>query len=160
MKKVVGLVVFFAICGGIWFWGAREISKDPGIPVFLAFGKAKDGTMDLIWVVDMAMPRREGPKIDAKGNQLWDLWVPDHFKVYDESGTHLELERAGGSQLFNETKIPGAPEFYLRAKVQAGKKYTFDYVPQVTEAKIYRHTFVAPGEQQTMERTMFALVEK
>ena len=70
----------------------------------------------------------------------------------------MEIARTGQSLLFDESKIPGAPEFYLRAKLQTGKKYTFDYVPRIHEPKCYRYQFDAPSEKTKVTRMTLPLV--
>lgn len=157
MKGMIIFAVFLAVCGGIGYWALEATNEDPGFPVWIAFGYPGEGTIDLVWAVDLVMPLREGPKLNTQGRQRWDEWVTDHFKVYDESGEELLIERTGQSELFDPNKIRSTPEFYLRTKLQAGKSYALDYIPRIKEGKTYRHKFVAPSEQQKMVRTTVPL---
>ncbi len=160
MKGLIILFVVGVAACGVIVWLTQWGMSDPGIGVALAFGNPDEGTIEMHVAIDMGMPRRERPRANIKGTLLWDEWVADHFDLRDGNGQPVEITRIGYSMLIPEQKVGGAPEFYLKAVLQGGVSYTFDYIARKADAHLYRRTFVAPADTQQMKRWNFEPTER
>lgn len=157
MKALGGLVAMGIIaCVGGWFVMGK-MNADQGYTFANAFGNKDGETIEMHLAIPIAMP--EGPKLDERGNPLWDEWVADHFNLTSDSGDKLEIERLAHSLIIPEHKIGGSPEFYLKPKLHVGTKYTFDFIPYSTGKKKYRMEFTAPAAQTELKRDNFNLVK-
>lgn len=156
-RALIGLAVIAVV--GFWFT-TRAMTKEGGRSVLVAFGNVVEDTIEIHTGVEMGMVRREGPRLDRQANPLWEEWVQEHWKVRDATGAELPIERIGQTLLIDVNKVPGAPEFFLKIKLQRGKQYTFDYIPARAESKCYRWTFTAPDSQKPMHRPTWEPAER
>jgi hypothetical protein len=159
-----GLLVMLALAlafgGFIVWWSSAQLEADPGEYVALAFGKATDEKIQIDVAVSIAMPRREGPRVDDRtGAVYWQEWVDEHFDLRDDSDEKVRLLRSGYSELMSDREVGGSPEFYLTAKLKPNLHYTFDYIPVLAGGVQYRYDFIAPAEATPMERRHFAPYE-
>lgn len=156
MKALVALVVIGGIvCLGGW-WIMSEATKDPGVPIAIAFGNPKGQEIELHVVVAMGMTSTERPSTNLRtGAVEWGEWVDEHFDLHAESGDKVPLKFRNGSELIPAHKAGGVPEGYLFGKVRPDTKYTFDYIPKAAESKRYRYVFAAPAEPLSIQRVTF-----
>ncbi len=103
----------------------------------------------------MGMTLRERPKLTEKGDPHWVEWVEEHWKIMDESGESLPIQRMGHSMLITDDEAKSVPEFYIKARLVCGKPYTIEYKPKRAEERCYRYIVTAPAEQQKVTRTQF-----
>ena len=159
MRMWSGVGLLAAMAAGLLWWILAQPGKDQGMGLAMAYGNVKDdGSIEVVTAIDMPMTIRDGPRLDERGNQMWPEWVTDHFSLRDASDTPVELTRIGHSPLVDERYVGGAPDFYLQAMLRIGAKYTFDYRPKLSGAKVYRLVFTAPAEKQRVARPTFELV--
>lgn len=150
---VVGVILITSM---YFFYGARQQARGrESLPV--AFGPPSAGAAELNLAVGMNLPRRDPPKLKFAKIQ-WDQWVDEHFELKDATGAKVKLQRTNFSQLMNDQKAGGTPEFFLKAMVTPGTSYTLDYLP-VVNGERFRYAFTAPAAAQEAERAVFLLVD-
>ncbi len=161
MKGLVVLGLIGVVGIGVTFWLMKECTSDQGISITLACGNPNDGTVAMHAAMDMGIMRREGLRQapDVSEDVLWREWLDEHFQLRDAAGESVHIERVGQSLLINVNKMPGAPDFFLTARLRSGETYSFDYKPWRAKATKYRHTFVAPADKTEMKRWNFELAE-
>ena len=161
MKPLIWLVAIGGLGLIAFFWMSSVMTGDQGIGITLAYGNIQGDLIEVNAAVDMGITRREGPRIDPNRSEqeLWEEWLTEHFDLRDDSGARVELKRVGQSLLMDVMKMPGAPDFFLTAKLRTRVQYSFDYIPRRAESARYRYTFVAPAEKTGMKRRTFELVD-
>ncbi len=163
MKAIVILAVILVILGaGIWGYIMRESMRDQGCWVACAYGNDEDSNIEMHVMIEMGMVVRDRPRLDDKGEPLWNEWISDHFDLRDASDEAVPFTRIGWSSLIDDEKSFAVPEFYAKYTLQKGSKYTFDFVPsvRVEKQRHYRYCFTAPGEPKKMHREVFEFVRK
>ncbi len=70
----------------------------------------------------------------------------------------MPLSRVGQSLLINATDVGGSPEFYLKAMLKPGAKYSFTYLRRGDADTKYRYDFTAPSAKTRMQRVNFKRV--
>lgn len=155
MRGIVGLFVVGLLAAGVTIYFSKKMSEDPGQLTAIAFGEPHAGEMEFHVAVDLGTVQSEGPKLMPNGVPLWDQWLEEKFDLRDESGTRVPFTRISQSALMKDIKVGGAPEFYLRAMVKPGVKYTFIYTKRIDEGLKYRHEFSAPTARTDMQRVNF-----
>lgn len=152
MRGLIGLAIIGVLaCLGMW-WVMSEFYKDQGVPVALAMGNPKDGTVEFHAVVAMGMSSTERPRMTLKGGLLWDEWVDEHFDLRDASGERVPLRFRISSGLIPDHKTGGTPEGYVIGRVKSGVQHDFDYIPRRNESQRYRYTFTAADGDVPMKR--------
>jgi hypothetical protein len=155
-----GLLVMLALAivfaGVVVWWSSAQLEADPGEYIALAFGNPAEDEIQIDVAVSIAMPRREGPRVDQRsGAVYWQEWVDEHFDLRDDSAAKVRLMRSGSSRLMSDREVAGSPEFYLTGKLRPNAHYTFDYIPILADGLRYRYDFIAPGVATPMERRHF-----
>lgn len=160
MKGLIGfgVVALAALCGVFWYLGS-QMGEDNDLPFGMAASKPQNGECELLFVVSMAMPRIQGPKLD-RGAVMWDKWVAEHFQLRDKNGKLYSMTRSmhGNSALISDQQAMN-PEFYLRALVPPGE-YTIDYIPVLEEKRRMRLKFTIGNEGMPFERRSLRTVSK
>jgi hypothetical protein len=111
-------------------------------------------------LVTLAMPRREGPRVDrVTGAVYWQEWVDEHFDIRDPDGEKVLLRRSHFSRLITERDARTTPEFYLTGKLRPDVDYTFDYIPFRAGNLKYHYEFTAPNVETRTRRQLFDPVE-
>ena len=161
MKGLIVLGLIGVVGVGLIFWMMQKSTGDQGISIAVACGNPGDGTVEINAAMDMGIMRREGLRqaVDVPLAVLWPEWVEEHFQLCDAAGKSVRLERVGQSLLINVNRMPGAPDFFLTARLRSGETYSFDYKPWRAKTTKYRHTFVAPADKTEMKRWNFELAE-
>ena len=142
----VGFGVVIALAFGLHWFLLREMNKDLGRNVLVAFGIPEEGEIQMHLSVTTGTYMRDPPRLGPHDRPLVLEWIDEHFSLHDDSGTRLRLKRHGSSGLLAKSKATISSEFYLIANLQQGKEYTLDFVPEVRRGDKYRHVFTAPSE--------------
>jgi len=160
MKGVIGLafvVVAIGVVANMFF--TRELMRDQGLPLAIAWGATTSETVEMQIGVGPLIPVRDPPEINPNtGNAMWVEWEKAHYQIRDESGGEVPLRRMGTGALFLDSKAAGNPEFILCANLKKSAKYSCDFVPVLAENKRYRYSFNAPRESQKVGRELFERV--
>jgi len=156
MKGIVILIIFLCICA---FIGSmlltREVMRDPGVPLAVAYGMPGDDTIQIHVGVPPLVPVADPLDNNIEDASSWEEWVDLHFQLSDVAGNRIPLTRIGTSGLMLDEKAAGAPEFVLWAEVKKGERYLLDFVPIRAEGKRYRLSFTAPLESKKVGRPAF-----
>jgi hypothetical protein len=158
MRGIVILGVILMVLGaGVWWFFMHETMKDPGNWVGLAFGNPEESSIEMHLPVELMTVTRDRPRVNDRGDPLWDEWISQHFDLRDASGESVPFAQAGWSPLISEAKNKVVAEFYVKCTLQKGAKYTIDFIPRArTQPKNrYRYVFTAPSEPQDMKRMLF-----
>lgn len=156
MKKlVIWTIIGSAACFAGIMWINHQRTKDPGCLIGFALGNPQDGVVELHVVISTGMTQT-GDALPAAGSR--GQWIRGHFELRDDSARTVGLVLLAHSSLISERQARD-PEFFLEAKLQAGRTYTLDYIPRRAESKRYRHTFAVPAAGQTFKRAYFDLVD-
>lgn len=161
MKGLVTLaIITVLIIAGIR-WMGQKVNEDPGLGLAVAFGNVNkdNGNIDIHLAIDHGLVAYDGPKVDLRGNVLWDQWIDEHFALVEDGGAQVPLRRWGSSPLLPEHKVGGLPDGALTATIQSGKAYKYNILRHTEdEPKLYRYSFTAPAAAQELKRPNFALV--
>lgn len=152
MKTVVIAAVILVFIGAaVWWFIMHETMRDQGQWIGTAFGNAADSTIEMHALVDMGMVTRDRPRVDARGEPLWNDWIADHWDLRDASGNAVGFTRIGWSTLIDDDKTIAVPEFYVKYTLQKGGQYTFDFTPSVRVEKKRAYRWCCHRAQRTAE---------
>ena len=156
MKAVFGLLGFIAVVAFVGSMAlSREVVRDQGRLLPIAFGVSRDGAMQMHLGVPALVPVADPPELNARRTPQWNQWIKEHFQLRDELGTGLRLRKKGTSGLMVGGTAAGDPPFVVWAELTKGGKYTCDYVPIVGDGRRYRYSFVVPREPGKVKRRRF-----
>jgi hypothetical protein len=151
--------VFFVVAGVGIFWLTSVATSDPGTWVAFAFGDPFEGKTEIHVPVDMGMIMKERPRVDERGDPMYEEWVLEHFSLRDEAGDEKPFTRIGHSLVISDDEARSNPEFYIKSTLKVGTTYTLEYRPKREGKARYRHTFTVPTEKAPMVRLLFEPVE-
>ena len=151
MKGLGVIIAGVLLVGGLAFYASKSMAKEVvSLPV--GFGKPAD-TVEMHIAVSMFMAKNDPPKLKHNVVQ-WDEWVSEHFKLHDFSGGSVPLTRTNSSNILNDRQSGGTPEFWLKATLKPGAKYSLIFTPSMPEPN-YQRNFTAPTEPTEPERFEF-----
>lgn len=151
MKGVGVLVAGVLLIAGLAFYASKTMAKDV-ITLPVGFGKPAD-TVEMHIAVSMFLPKNDPPKLKHNIVQ-WDEWVAEHFKLHDSQGAPVPLTRTNASNILNDRQSGGTPEFWLKATLKPGAKYTLTFTPLLPDPTFQRN-FTAPTGETEPERFEF-----
>lgn len=155
MKALVYVALLgVAIIAG-YFVLTGEMAEEQGPLVGVAFGLPENDTIEVHLVVSGSMVRVDPPRMDLRGNILWDEWVEQHFQLRDEAGQPIKLIKQNASAVIPDHKAGGTPEFYLFARIKQSTKHNLSYRQVLSEGKAYQFDFTAPQEATDIRRVAF-----
>lgn len=156
-KAVVwGGMLIVAVSG--MFYGMKMLNADPGQTVGYAVGAPDaNNECDLQVVVSTIMNFTDGPTQTVSPTSKtpdWEHWAKSHFILTDDATGQVIDFRKGGfkSSDIDENQF-GASELIMHATLEAGKHYTFRFVPIAGQPEEYVEPIV--GEARAFQRATF-----
>ncbi len=157
---VIAGLLFVVLATGIHMLFLREMGKDQGREVLVAFGVPMGDTIQMHVGIKVGVLFRDPPRVDAKGRRLLKEWVAEHFFLREKSGERVNMKRLGTSAMIESARAAAAVEFSLEATLKQGAEYTLDFTPDTTEPKRYRYEFTAPSEEEEAWHKKFLPAEE
>lgn len=159
MKTVIAMLVLVA--AGLAGWYAfSKATDDHGMLIGLAFGVPDDESIEMHAIIPLRMTDVEGPRVNLRGEVLWQEWVESHFAMYDDAGTSLPLKFRTSTDIIPALDLRGAPQGFVVAHIRQGVNHTFEHRPRMSEPKRYRYSFIAPDGEEPLTRPNFDPVEQ
>ena len=159
MAKALVWVGMLVVMFGSIIFGMKVINSDKGQIVGYAIS-APDGSniCDLQVIVTTMMNFTDGPTQTISPQSTtpdWPHWATTHFIVIDDATQQQLPFRKGGfkSKDITENQF-GASEVILHADLEAGKDYTFHFVPISGQPEKY--VMKIKGEATEFRRRTFA----
>lgn len=152
---IVGFFLLLIALTGVYVFGLREMYRDHGRDILIAFGVPIDDTIQMHVCVPIGTYMKDPPRLGPNDRLLIREWVEEHYQLCDDSEQRLPLERYGSSGLLEDARAATAAEFFLMVTLKKGQDYTLDFVPKVREPDRYRYEFTAPSEPQDPLLTSF-----
>lgn len=151
MKGLGALAAGVLLIAAMYFYISKNMAKEV-VTLPVGFGKPAD-TVEMNIAVSMFLPRKDPPRLEHNVVQ-WDKWVAEHFELHEFDGQRIPLQRTNFSNILSDRDSGGTPEFWLKATLKPGAKYTLTFTPIAPEP-VYQKTFTAPTEPVEADRFEF-----
>lgn len=158
MARAVVWVGMLAVALGGMFWGMKVLNADPGQTVGYAISEPDENNeCDLQVVVSTIMNFTDGPEQTVSPTSTtpdWEHWTKSHLILKDDATGQVIEFRKGGfrSKDISEMQF-GSAELIMHATLEAGKNYTFHFVPVDGQPEQYVEPIV--GEAREFSRATF-----
>lgn len=149
MKAFAGLSLVGLLAIAI-YWVAALPGKPEaeGVQIPIAMGNVDEGMIEMHAAIGVALANMSRLKESPASKLLdWDKWIERHCILKSKAGQTIPLQRANNSSLLKVHEIQpmiGTQEFFLTAKLRLDTDYTFDYIIESPDAKVYRRHLTAP----------------
>lgn len=159
MKVLGGFFVFgiLVLVGSLYM--QAKLFSDQGVSIQIAFEAVDDRRVELNLVLPVTFPAVDPPRMNDKGKITWEDWIADHFQLYDAGDTVVPLKRSNHCKIIPRHKIVGTEEFFLKAMLEPGLDYVFEYVPKLSKKKRYRYAFTSPAMNTEVQMCAFEPVK-
>ena len=155
--KVPGLAIFFLLLAGALWWLISYAETDQGRIIAMAGGNANEQGLEINLAITLGMIADDPPNLGPDGKRLWGKWVEEHFELHDSDSTKVEMRRLNMASAIPATKLTGAEQMFLSARVRPGIEHTIHFTPSTTEPTVYQHVFTV-DENLPFKRVRFNLV--
>lgn len=143
MKGIGVLVAGVVVIAAMYFYINKSMAKEV-VTLPVGYGKPTADSVEMHIAVSMFLPKKDPPRLEHNVVQ-WDKWVEEHFKLQDADGGRVPLQRTNFSNILTDRQSGGTPEFWLKAMLKPGAKYTITFTPIMPEPNFQR-VFSAPTE--------------
>ncbi|MCA9256487.1 MAG: hypothetical protein KDA33_12655 [Phycisphaerales bacterium] len=156
MRGIVGLFVVFVIGAGVLVYMQGKMGQDPGPTVYLAFGDPSEGEMEVNICIPPLMQKAEVPPDGGIPKKAPPTdWAKRHWELKSGSGDRSSMSTMGSSLLVNDTKVGGAPDFWIKTSAKVGEKYTLIYTPDLDQPERFKFEFDANDSLKRRQRVTF-----
>lgn len=160
MRGILGLFVVVVI-GAVVFivWQGKSSQKEVRT-IYVAFGDPNDGEMEVNICIPPLMQKAEVPPEGGMPKKAPPTdWARRHWVLKGDGGHEGTMSTMGSSLLVSDTKVGGAPEFWIRTTAKVGQKHTLIFTPDTDDPNTrFAFEFTADESLKRRQRVDFAKI--